>query len=145
MTEIPIPSGPTNRQIVDRAYQVEGLSDSMFGRTDDEYAAAMLPLASMAREWPFDQIGFLIDGALPIVEEESGIDWKYLDSVAYSLAERLAPTIGKQLAPAASKVKASLYSRLCGDETTIPDADYADGTIRGAGGKYRGTFFPAAS
>jgi len=141
MTEIPVPTGPTNRQIVDRAYQVEGLSDSMFGRTDDEYAAAMLPLASIARQWPFSTLGFLIDGNLPVVEEESGIGWEHLDGVAYALAERLAPTIGKTLSPEAKKVKADLYSRLC--VATPPDVKYKPGTIRGAGGKLCGVFFPA--
>lgn len=141
-TEIPIPSGPTYRQIVDRAYQVEGLSDSMFGRTDDEYAAAMLPLAGLIREWPFNGLGFVLDGALPQVEEESGVGWEYLEPVAYCLAEKMAPTIGKTLSPHALKTKATLYSRLC--VSTPPEASFAGGTPRGAGSKRSGVFFPAA-
>lgn len=145
MTTIPIPSGPTNREIIDRAYQVLGLSDSMFGRTDDEYASAILPLGGMMLEWPYDQLGYIYEDAAGLrVEEESGIPRKWLDAVAYGLAERMGLTIGKELSAAARKVKNTTYSRLCGDVAAIPRARYADATPRGAGGKYRGVFFPKA-
>lgn len=145
MTTIPIPSGPTNREIIDRAYQVLGLSDSMFGRTDDEYASAILPLGGMMLEWPYDQLGYIYEDAAGLrVEEESGIPRKWLDAVAYGLAERMGPTIGKELSAAARKVKNTTYSRLCSDVAIIPRARHADATPRGAGGKYRGVFFPKA-
>ena len=37
---LPIPTGPSNKAIIDRAYMALGLSDSMFGRTQEEYASA---------------------------------------------------------------------------------------------------------
>lgn len=145
-TELPIPSGPTNKEIIDRAYQVLGLSDSMFGRTPEEYASAMLPLGGMMLEWPYDQLGFIFEDAAGLrVEEESGIARKYLDAVAYGLAERLAPTIGKALPAEARKPKNTTYSRLCADVRVATPAQYAAGTPRGAGGRrYLGTYFPAA-
>lgn len=145
MTEIPIPSGPTNREIIDRAYQIMGLSDSMFGRTPDEYASAMLPLGGMMLEWPYDQLGFIYEDAAGLrVQEESGIPRKYLDAVGYGLAERLAPIIGKTLSAEARKAKGDRYSRLCGDVGTIPTAEFANATLRGAGGRRFGIWFPPA-
>lgn len=145
MTEIPIPSGPTNREIIDRAYQVIGLSDAMFGRTPEEYASAMLPLGGMMLEWPYSLLGYIYEDAAGIrAEEESGIARQWLDAVAYALAERLAPTIGKSLAPEARKVKNGLYSRLCTEVAAIPVAEFADGTARGAGSKRSAVYFPAA-
>lgn len=137
MTEIPIPSGPTNREIIDRAYQVLGLSDSMFGRTEEEYASAMLPLGAMMLEWPFDQLGFIYEDAAGMrVEEESGIARKYLDAVAYALAERLAPMIGKALPAEANKPKNRTYSKLCADVAVIPAAQFTDATFRGSGHRW---------
>lgn len=146
MAEIPIPSGPLNREIIDRAYQLEGLSDSMFGRTPEEYASAMLVLGGLMLEWPYDQLGFYSEDAAGLrVEEESGISRKYLEAVAHGLAERMAPTIGKSLSKEATKNAASLYTRLCGAVAVIPSAEYSDGTFRGQGGsRRRGTYFPAA-
>jgi hypothetical protein len=142
-TELPIPSGPTNREIIDRAYQVLGLSDSMFGRSEDEYASAMRPLGGMMLEWPFSALGFITEDAAGLrSEEESGIDRKYLDTVGYALAERLAPTIGKDLSAAAMKVKAGLYSRVCADVTVIPAASYRDGTVRGGGARRWPVYYP---
>jgi len=145
-TELPIPSGPTNREIIDRAYQVLGLSDSMFGRSDDEYASAMLPLGGLMLEWPFDGLGFISEDAAGLrSEEESGIARKYLDTVAYQLAERMAPTIGQTLSAEARKIKNRLYSNLCATFGTPAEASYRDGTITGAGARtrIRSTYFPA--
>lgn len=133
-TELPIPSGPANREIIDRAYQVLGLSDSMFGRTEEEYASAMLPLGAMMLEWPFSLLGYIYEDAAGLrVEEESGIDRKYLDTVAYSLADRIGPTIGKAIPAGALKTKGRLYSTLCADVAAIPTSGYADATFGGSG------------
>src|SRR5690606_25386143 len=143
-TGLPIPSGPTNKEIIDRAYQIIGLSDSMFGRTPEEYASAMLPLGGMMLEWPFDQLGFIFEDAAGLrPEEESGIDRKYLEAVAYALAERIAPTIGKTLPPEARKPKNTTYSALCAAVRVATPAEYADGTPMGAGHRHYGrTYFP---
>src|SRR5690606_28140873 len=116
----------------------------MFGRTPEEYGSAMLPLGGMLLEWPFDQLGFIVEDAAGLrVEEESGIPRKYLDAVAYSLAERLATTIGKTLPPVARKPKNTLYSRLCADVRKRVSAQYAEPTFRGAGHRRSGrTYFP---
>lgn len=138
-TVLPIPSGPTNRQIIDRAYRAMSISDAMFGRTAEEYAVGVEILSSMMLESPFDMLGYVqfSGGEGNRVDEESGIDRKWLEAVGLSLAERLAPAIGKQLAGHSLKAKVRAYSQLCAAVVTIPDACYADGTIRGAGARYR--------
>lgn len=151
-TVLPIPAGPTNREIVDRAYRALSISDAMFGRTAEEYAVGVEILSSMMLESPFDRLGYVQQaaGEGSRVEEESGIDRKWVEAVGLMLAERLAPTIGKQLSPHTSKARTRAYSQLCAAVVTIPDACYADGTPRGAGARYRtnlgyGPFFNNAN
>lgn len=138
-TIIPIPGGPTNREIIDRAYRSMAVSDAMFGRTPEEYAVGVEILSSMMFESPFDLLGYVQQdgGEGSRVEEESGIARKYLEPVALMLAERLAPVIGKQLAPGTMKAKNRAYSLLCAAVVKIPDSKYQDGTPRGAGARYR--------
>lgn len=150
-TVIPIPAGPTNREIIDRAYRSMGVSDAMFARTAEEYAVGVEILSSMMLESPFDLLGYVQwdAGEGNRVEEESGIDRKYLEPVALMLAERLAPAIGKTLAPHTLAAKRRAYSLLCADVVTIPDSRYQDGTPRGAGARYQaalgyGPFFQNA-
>lgn len=140
MTDVlPIPSGPTNREIIDRAYRAMGVSDAMFARTLEEYQVGVEILASMMLESPFDKLGYVQwdAGEGNRVEEESGIDRKYLEPVALMLAERLAPVIGKTLAPHTLAAKRRAYSLLCAAVVTIPDSQYQDGTPRGAGHRYQ--------
>lgn len=146
MTTLPIPSGPTNREIIDRAWQVVGTADAMFGRTPEEYASGVLVLGGMMLEWPYSLLGFDVEDAAGLrVEQESGIERKWLDAVAHGLAERIAPMIGKTLSPHAMKTKAILYSRLCALEE-IPAFKHAAGTIRGAGSRWtRNPFFPVVT
>lgn len=138
-TVLPIPSGPTNREIIDRAYRAMSISDAMFGRTPEEYGVGVEILSSMMLESPFDMLGYVqwSGGEGNRVEEESGIDRKWLEAVGLMLAERLAPAIGKTLAPHALKAKGRAYSQLCAAVVTIPDSKYADGTPRGAGARFR--------
>lgn len=138
-TVLPIPAGPTNREIIDRAYRAMSISDAMFGRTLEEYAVGVEILSSMMLESPFDQLGYVqfSGGEGNRVEEESGIDRKWLEAVGLMLAERLAPAIGKQLAPHSIRAMSRAYSQLCAAVVTIPAARYQDGTPRGAGARYR--------
>ena len=138
-TVLPIPAGPTNREIIDRAYRSLGVQDAMFGRTAEEYAVGVEILSSMMFEPPFDLLGYVqwAGGEGNRVEEESGIDRKWLEPVGLMLAERLAPVIGKTLSPHMLAAKNRAYSRLCATVVTVPDARYSDGTIRGAGARFR--------
>lgn len=132
MTTISIPSGPTNKELIDLAYLALGVSDAMFGRTDDEYAAAMTILRSMMQEYPFDQIGF--DNVEDNVNERSGIAAQHKTAVSYSLAERLSSTtVQKAMPPASMKTKADSYSRLCASVNVAPTMQYASGTSGGSG------------
>lgn len=138
-TVIPIPGGPTNREIIDRAYRSLGVSDGMFARTAEEYQTGIEILASMMMESPFDLLGYVqFDGGEGNrVEEESGIDRKWLEAVGLSLAERLAPTLGKTLSPHLSKAKVRAYSQLCVAVVPIPEVKHRDGTPRGSGARWR--------
>lgn len=139
-TTLPIPGGLSNKEIVDLAYLAIGLSDAMFGRTGEEYASAVLQLRGMMGEWPFDQLGF--DDGVASIEEESGIERKWLTAVGYSLGERIAGTTGAMLKPGSQVTLRRAYSALC---AAFPPAQmaYANGTPRGAGAKpsYDGPFF----
>ena len=148
MTTLPIPTGPTNKELIDLAYLGISISDAMFGRTPEEYASAGLLLRAMMNEWPFDQLGFVDeDGAGLRIEERSGIDRKYSQGVALCLAERIAPAIGKSMSREAVKRLARSYSLLCGAVAIVSELQYADATQMGAGHSRRfagRTFFPEA-
>lgn len=143
MSEIPIPAGLTNKEIIDLAYTGLGLSDSMFGRTQEEYATGITMLRALCGTYPFDQLGF--DDAVSRVAEESGIDRKYLLAVGFSLSELLGASIGKPLQPAFAAVKARAFGQLCAEVAVIPEIEFAPGTITGAGEKRGETFFPEAT
>lgn len=147
MTEIPVPSGPTVKEIIDSAFSAMGTSDSMFGHTENEYRDGVLALNAMMSEWPFNLLGYIAEDAAGLrLEEESGIDRQYQTAVAYTLAERMAPSFGKTLSIEARKTKNRTYSRLCSAVTPIPAAEYADNTVRGSGHRRSGrTFFVRTS
>ena len=146
-TEIPIPAGPTVKEILDLAFGAMGTSDVMFGRTENEYEEAAQSLNAMMAEWPFDQTGYIFEDAAGLrIEEEGGIARSNMTAVAYTLAERLASSLGKSLSPEARKTKNRAYSRLCASVSTIPEAKHAPGTARGSGHRYAASvFFPAES
>lgn len=138
MTTLPIPSGPTNKEIIDRAYQALGSSSSMFGRTEEEYADAMLALGGMMEGWPFNLLGFIVEDAAGLrVEGESGIDRRWLNAVGLSLAEHLGPLIGKELPRATSRLKAREFSLLCGYVSEIPEVKLRPDTALGSGHRGR--------
>jgi hypothetical protein len=141
-TVLPIPSGPTNREIIDRAYKAMGAGARGFGLPAEDYADAVDVLSSMMLESPFDLLGYVQQdgGEGNRVEDESGIARKYLEPVALMLAERIAPTIGKTLAPHTLAAKRRAYSLLCAAVVTIPDAKYQDGTPRGLGHRVQNGF-----
>lgn len=145
-TELPIPSGPTIKEIVDLAFSAVGSSDIMFGNTENEYADAVNSLNAMMSEYPFDQLGYVVEDAAGVrLEEESGIARAYQVAVAYSLAERMAPGMGVSMSARALKTKNNAYSRLCAAVATIPEAEYSPGTPRGIGHRHAvrsSPFFP---
>lgn len=131
MSDIPIPSGPTNKELVDLAYLSLGMSDTMFGRTEEEYASGVSLLRAMMNEWPFDQLGY--DFTTPRPSERSGIDAKWTQAVGLSLAERLAPAVGKALTAPAMTAKARSYSTLCAAVGNKSVVSYGRNTVAGAG------------
>ena len=134
MADIPIPSGPTNKEIIDLAYLGLGISDSMFGRTDEEYASGMTLLRAMMGEYPFNRLGYDFSDARPA--EKSGISADWLTATGLALGERIGATIGKQLSSQFRKVKAETYSRLCAAVHTFAPVQYAEGTVAGSGKRF---------
>lgn len=148
MTTLPIPAGPTNREIIDLAWLGVGVSDNMFGRTEEEYAASAKILRAMMGEWPFDQLGYINEGVAGLrLGEESGIAQKWLSAVASCLAERIAASIGKSLSPETRRVKMTNYPRLCSAVGAPSAVEFGDATFAGAGQRrygYGRTYFPAS-
>lgn len=150
MTVLPIPGGPTNREIIDLAWLGIGVSDNMFGRTMEEYASSAKILRAMMGEWPFDQLGYIREDEPGLrLEEESGIAQKWLSAVASCLAERIAASIGKSLSPEARRVKMTNYPRICSAVGAPTEVQFADATATGAGQRrslsnYGQTYFPEA-
>lgn len=143
MTVLPIPTGPTNREIIDRAYQIIGVSDAMFERTPEEYASAILPLGSLMLEYPYNTLGYVYENEAGLrVEEETGITRASLDTVAYGLAKRIAPTINKTLSAEASSEAARLYTLLLSTAAVVPSMPLGHATPSGAGNRRIGvTYF----
>lgn len=109
-TILPVAGGLLNKEIIDHAYLSIGVSDSMFGRTAEEYGAGLMHLRALMGEYPFDQLGF--DDAGAAVGEESGIARRWLSAVAYSLGERIGASIGKALIPQFVRIKVRAVSEL---------------------------------
>ena len=129
-----------NKELIDLAYTALGLSDSMFGRTAEEYGTGMVLLRAMMGEYPFDQLGF--DTGESQIENESGIADKWRTAVGYSLAVRIGASCNKTLKPGAQSVLNRAYSQLCAGVATISTVQRAPGTPMGAGHRYaRGTYF----
>lgn len=146
MTTIPIPDGPTNKEIIDLAYLGLGTTDAMFGRTDDEYASGMVLLRAMMAEYPFNGLGY--DMAEARLNERSGIDYQWLTAVGYSLSERIAATTpGKAMLPTTMRQKAIAFSKMVAFVNVTPSMEYSQHTPAGAGNKFpwRGTFIVDAS
>lgn len=133
MPAIPIPGSLTNREIIDLAYSALGMSDSMFGRTAEEYATGLMHLRAMMGDWPYNMLGF--DDAVATVQEESGIDRKYWTACGLGLAKLIALTTGKQLLPAFANQAGRSYSRLCADVSLPETVTLADGTPIGSGNR----------
>ncbi|MDT0507531.1 hypothetical protein [Novosphingobium sp. MMS21-SN21R] len=107
------------------------MTDTMFGRTDEEYASGVTLLRGMMGEWPFDQLGY--DFTTPRPSERSGIEQKWTQAVSLCLAERLAPATGKGLSPQASTAKGRSFSSLCVAVGNKSSVTYPDNTPSGAG------------
>ncbi len=140
MPVLPIPGGFSNKEAIDAAYLSLGISDSMFGRTAEEYASGLTLLRMMMAEWPWDQLGF--DDAAATVGEESGVERKWLAAVGYELGDRIGGAIGKSMKLGSAKAKARSFSTLCaavGNQSTV---SLANGTPQGSGHRYSDTYFP---
>jgi len=142
LTDIPIPDGPTNKELVDGAFLALAMTDTMFGRTDEEYANGVTLLRGMMGEWPFDQLGY--DFTTPRPSERSGIEHKWTQAVSLCLADRLGPAVGRSMGTKAMAAKARSFSSLCAAVGNQARVTYPNNTPAGAGHSQYvgyGTFF----
>lgn len=134
MTTLPLPTGPTNKQLIDRAYDMMGMSGEVFGRPVDEYTLGQRTLNAMMEEWPFNLMGYIgADYGDGDLEEKSGIASKYREGVSAELAMRLAPAKGKTLAPAMIRTLNRASAIVYADFSVPAQVEFPQGTISGNG------------
>lgn len=135
-----LPVGPSNAEIVNQAYLLLGVSDALFGRTDEEMAAGILLLRSMMGEWPFDRLVYDFTSSTPSAASDVG--FAHMTAVAASLAERIASATGKQLPVQTRRLRVASYSKLCAAVAVLPDVQFPRNTLAGAGHR-RIVFLPS--
>lgn len=121
--------GPTNRQLIERAYGECGISEP----DSDDIAKGLRKLDAMAKTWPFSAIGYVT--GLP--EDSSGIADAYEDAVVGHLAKRLAPDLGKTLSPEQKSEARQALANLKADVVTLPTRYLGASTVAGAGNRGR--------
>jgi len=145
MTAIPIFGGPSKRDIIQAAYEECGQTGE-FEIDPEEYQSAERKLDQMMAELKAINgidlgYNFPVTGVSDNATEESGIPVEAAPSVAALLAVRIAPSIGKTLAP--NKSRASALSTLAAQYQVQPQMAPGRGTPMGAGNRFfRRVFFP---
>lgn len=129
-------AGPPKRQIIELAFGDIGSAGYEFGRTPEEVSDALLRLNAMMREYPFSTLGYVQPTyGTGTPDELSGIPDQWLNVVALSLAERIAPTMGATLSAEARKRLSTGMALLNASAATIPTMPIAANTPRGAGAR----------
>lgn len=146
MTAIPVFGGPSKRSLIQVAYEECGQTGE-FELDPEEYQSAERQLDQMMAElvtiYGVDlNYNFPVTGESDNATEESGIPGEAAASVSRLLAERIAPSIGKQLA--ASKVRSGALSLLIAQYQRQPDMRFGRGTPVGSGNRLSTwrSFFP---
>ena len=148
MTAIPVFGGPSKRSLIQVAYEECGQTGE-FELDPEEYQSAERQLDQMMAElkaiYGVDlSYNFPDTGVSDDASEESGIPGEAAAMVSRLLAERIAPSIGKTLAP--SKTRAGALGLLIAQYQAQPTMCFGRGTPIGSGNRpyaYTGrTFFP---
>lgn len=139
---VPLAGGPTKQRLIEMAYAKCGTAGYVFGRTPEEVSDALSELDAMMNEHPFSALGYVSGPNGSIASEQSGIPNDCTAAVAGSLAQRLAPNLGKTLSPEAQASIANSRAYLLAKVATIPTMPYARHTPRGLGAKWLATVDP---
>lgn len=115
MTIIALYGGPPKRDIVQLAFEECGQAGYEFELSPEEYDSALRRLNAMMAEWIEE--GICLGYNFPNYgngspEDESGIPYGAVQSVATFLARRVAPSIGKTMGPESSSVMARSFALL---------------------------------
>ena len=139
MTTIPLPAGPPKRRILESAFGKMTLSGYEFGRTPEEINDALFEFNMMMLEWPFSTLGYVQPTyGVGSADELSGVPAETTSILAYQLALRLAPNMGKTLAPEAQVQIQRGMALLHAIAATVPSMPFQAHTPRGAGSRSRG-------
>ena len=143
-TLAPLPGyGVTKGSIVETAFEYCGLAGYEFERTPEEMASGVRQLALMMMDMPTVPYNF-VDYGFGLPEEGSNLENKDVSGVTFMLALRLATLFGKTLPPEFFVMANPSIYAFKARYAVIPQQDYRDGTIRGAGARlWRGPFFPS--
>ena len=135
---VPIGLGTVpKRRIVELAFGECGMTGYEFGRTPEEVADALVRLDAMMAQWESEGIllGYVFtDYGSGDPDDLSGIPRSTLNAVSTQLAWRLAPMIGKTMAPEVYANMARAMTLLRAQYATIPNMPRHNAP-RGAGNR----------
>lgn len=134
MVEILIESGIPKSTLIDMAFDNCGIASYSFEKTADEYVSALRQLNAMMWEWPFDRLDYIQppagDGN---PSDVSGVANRWTQVIATSLAQRIAPGLGKTLSPEQAATRVRSFAQLCSYVSTLPTVKFPPQTVRGSG------------
>lgn len=135
---IHIPDGGVlKRDILEMAFEDCRLAGYEFERSPEEVASALRKLNALMAEWKAHQ-GIDLGYAQPAygagdASDASGIPQSAMNAVASYLALRIAPQMGKALAPEAKANLARAFSLLQAEHASVPSMPMGRNTPRGSG------------
>jgi len=136
-TIIPTPVGVPKRVILDTAFEECSLAGYEFDREPEEITMGLRRLNMMMAEYPWNQLAYeQPDYGQGLPEDLSGLPTKAVNAVAMHLALRIAPALGRGLAPEQRAALAVSRANLFAELATIPAVEPAQTSLRGAGWRF---------
>jgi hypothetical protein len=129
----------TKRELITQAFEEAGLASYVFDLTADQLQSALRKLDSMMATWDAKgiKIGYpLEDISTSSLDQYSDITDAAVEAVYLNLAQRIAPSFGKQVAQETKQSAAQAYNALVQHVSgTPPLRQINDSLPRGAGNK----------
>lgn len=142
MSELPlVASGPLKSALIALAFEDCGMSDLSI--TPDEKAMALRRLNAIMQEEPWSNMGYVQpEYGHGDAAEPSGLETDAVNAVVKHLAFNLMGVFGKEPGSSFRSTYAKAKLQAAGRYATVATAQYAPGTIVGAGNRDRYTFDP---
>jgi hypothetical protein len=143
-----VPSTVTKRVVVNMAFEEIGLAGYEFDATPEEQASAVRRLDALLNEWNGPGVNMRVPYAFPAtlgssnLDDASGLPDFCINTVAISLALRIAPAIGKSLSAETRLALNAGMNSLRAAYTVIPTMQLPASTPRGAGWKPNNVLWP---